>query len=100
MIEETVDFIGWAIICGFSLGLLSVVLLMALRKGTPQRVKWVFLGCTFGTLGVFLAIYLYAVFSPTQEDQIRQSFQSIPNLGQAEQWYEHTYNNSSATGKC
>ncbi len=95
-----ITFIGWAFLCGVGLGGLCVLILMALRKATPQRTKWVMLGSAFLTTAVAVALTLYVVLSPTSEELLRQRFQSIPNPGQSVQWYEYTYSDSSATGEC
>ncbi len=93
-------FIGWAFLCGVGLGGLLALILMALRKATPQRTNWVMLGSAFLTTSVAVALTLYVALGPTPEKQIRQRFQSIPNPGESVQWYEYTYTDSSATGKC
>ncbi len=95
-----ITFIGSAILCGVGLGGLLVLILMALRKATPQRTKWAMLGSASLTTLVAVVFTVYVALSPTQEQQIRQRFQSIPNSDQSVQWYEYTCASSSATGEC
>lgn len=95
-----INFIGLAFLCGVGLGGFIVVILIILRKATPQRTKWAMLGsASFATL-IAVVLTLYVVLGTRQEEQLQQSFQSISDLDQAVQWYKYTYSSSSATGKC